>query len=243
MIFIASKPIRLSVTIGAVLMLMSFVFSNKVSISAHDNPFQYQVSLPTAKEPILADAEHDFIQEGEASWYGEEFHNRPTASGETYNMNDLTAAHKTLPFGTLAIVTNKVTGRSIVVKINDRGPFVSKRIIDLSKRAASTLGGSLYKIQIEAFTPGSFSTEKEEGKVLVFTEEGEAQLVSHSLLRDLETYSNFGSAVSRLAKLSKENVSVQYTIKPTWVSNGTKDVIRYVINTVSTEQPEMPVLF
>jgi len=243
MSIIASKPIRLSVVLGSVLLLMSFVFSNKVSISAHDNPIQYNIAMPTTAESTIADAEHDFTQEGEASWYGEEFHNRKTASGETFDMNDLTAAHKTLPFGTLAVVTNKVTGKSILVKINDRGPFVSKRIIDLSKRAASTLGGSLYKIQIEAFTPGSFALIEEDGKVLVFTSEGEALNVNNSLTRDVETHTSFGIAMNRLAKLTKENESVQYSVKPTWVTLGTKDVVRYVITTITKEQPSLPILF
>lgn len=79
-------------------------------------------------------------QRGTASWYGEEFHGRPTASGEPFDMNALTAAHKTLPFGTMIDVTNSENARRITVKINDRGPFVEGRIIDLSKRAAIELG-------------------------------------------------------------------------------------------------------
>lgn len=79
-------------------------------------------------------------QRGTASWYGEEFHGRPTASGEPFDMNALTAAHKLLPFGTMVEVTSLENARRITVKINDRGPFVEGRIIDLSKRAAIELG-------------------------------------------------------------------------------------------------------
>lgn len=76
---------------------------------------------------------------GYASYYGEKFHGRKTASGEIYDMNQLTAAHKELPFGTKLKVTNLKNGLSVFVKVNDRGPFVSDRILDLSKRAAETL--------------------------------------------------------------------------------------------------------
>ncbi len=77
---------------------------------------------------------------GTASWYGGKFHGRKTANGETYNMHALTAAHKYLPFGTEVVVTNQNNGKSVVVRINDRGPFVGSRIIDLSQAAATQLG-------------------------------------------------------------------------------------------------------
>jgi peptidoglycan lytic transglycosylase len=77
---------------------------------------------------------------GLASWYGEPYHGRPTASGERYDMWQMTAAHRTLPFGTRVRVTNRDTGRSATVLINDRGPFVSGRILDLSRGAAEALG-------------------------------------------------------------------------------------------------------
>ncbi len=80
------------------------------------------------------------FQSGVASWYGGNFHGRKTANGETYNMNALTAAHKTLPFGTKVRVTNTRNGGSVVVRINDRGPFIAGRVIDLSRAAASQIG-------------------------------------------------------------------------------------------------------
>lgn len=77
---------------------------------------------------------------GGASWYGPGFHGKTAASGEKFNQNAMTAAHKTLPFGTMVVVTDQRTGKSVKVKINDRGPFHKGRIIDLSKAAASKLG-------------------------------------------------------------------------------------------------------
>jgi rare lipoprotein A len=80
------------------------------------------------------------IQEGLVSWYGEYFHSRPTASGELFDSAALTMAHPTLPFGTQVKVTNLRNGRSVVVRVNDRGPFVGQRIADLSQAAAAYLG-------------------------------------------------------------------------------------------------------
>jgi rare lipoprotein A len=77
---------------------------------------------------------------GIASWYGKRYHGRRTASGEIFDMNSATAAHRTLPFGTRVQVTNLENGRSAVLKINDRGPFVRRRIIDVSRHAAQALG-------------------------------------------------------------------------------------------------------
>ena len=84
----------------------------------------------------------DDEQVGYASWYGEKYHGRKTANGETYNMYALTAAHRTLPLGTVVRVTNLENGKSVIVRINDRGPFKDpgKRIIDLSYAAAKKIG-------------------------------------------------------------------------------------------------------
>ncbi|MBB6609744.1 septal ring lytic transglycosylase RlpA family protein [Pontibacter sp. Tf4] len=78
-------------------------------------------------------------QTGKASWYGSKYHGRKTSSGERYNKNDMTAAHNTLPFGTKVKVTNLANNESVVLRINDRGPYVGKRIIDVSEVAAKQL--------------------------------------------------------------------------------------------------------
>ena len=94
------------------------------------------------------------FQEGLASWYGGKFQGRRTASGEIYDKNKFTAAHKTLPFGMLVKVTNMENGKSATVRINDRGPFVEGRIIDLSQAAATEIGMTgkgLVQVRIEPF--------------------------------------------------------------------------------------------
>ena len=92
-------------------------------------------SLPAYKETH----EEGYIERGLASWYGHDFHGRPTSSREIYDMNALTAAHKLLPLGSVARVTNMQNGNSVTVKINDRGPFVEGRIIDMSYGAAMAI--------------------------------------------------------------------------------------------------------
>ena len=100
----------------------------------------------------LASAKN-FVQTGKASWYGPGFHGKKTSNGERYNMHALTAAHKTLPLGTMVRVSNIDNGKSVVVRINDRGPFHGKRVIDLSKAAATRLGfvhRGMAKVRVEA---------------------------------------------------------------------------------------------
>lgn len=81
-----------------------------------------------------------WTETGLASWYGHPYHGRPASSGEIYDMEQLTAAHRTLPFGAIVLVKNLDNGRSVTVRINDRGPFVEGRIIDLSRAAARKIG-------------------------------------------------------------------------------------------------------
>ncbi|MCE2510529.1 MAG: septal ring lytic transglycosylase RlpA family protein [Alphaproteobacteria bacterium] len=84
--------------------------------------------------------DYSYVETGVASWYGADFHNRPTANGEIYNMELVSAAHRTLPLPSVVRVTNLENGRSLKVRVNDRGPFARGRIIDMSKRGAELLG-------------------------------------------------------------------------------------------------------
>ena len=84
--------------------------------------------------------DYHYVETGIASWYGPDFHGKYTANGEIFDMNEVTAAHKTLPLPSVARVTNLENGRSLLVRVNDRGPFVNGRVIDLSRRSAQLLG-------------------------------------------------------------------------------------------------------
>lgn len=98
--------------------------------------------IPIAEEaPATSPVEViQHLGSGRASFYGRRFHGRPTASGESFDMHAMTAAHRTLPFGSMVRVTNLANGRSVVVRINDRGPFHGNRVIDVSRAAATELG-------------------------------------------------------------------------------------------------------
>jgi rare lipoprotein A len=106
------------------------------------------VTRPTPPPPFPETGE---VETGMASWYGPGFHGRTTANGETYDQEAMTAAHKTLAFNTVVRVDNLDNGRSIRVRINDRGPFVDGRIIDLSRRAARELdmiGAGIARVRV-----------------------------------------------------------------------------------------------
>jgi rare lipoprotein A len=102
--------------------------------------------------PLTADV--PFSEAGGASWYGRKFHGQPTSSGEIYDMFAMTAAHKTLPIPSYARVTNPANGRVVVVRVNDRGPFVAGRVIDLSYTAALKLGvlAGVAPVQVQRLT-------------------------------------------------------------------------------------------
>ena len=101
---------------------------------------------------------YSIIEDGIASYYAEEFNGKQTSSGEIYDMNQMTAAHQTLPFNTRVQITNLDNGKSIVVRINDRGPFKDNRIIDLSYAAAKSLGmisAGTAKVRLEVLELGN----------------------------------------------------------------------------------------
>jgi len=105
-------------------------------------------------------------QEGVSSWYGKDFHGNPTASGEIYDMYGLSAAHRTLPLGTVVEVTNLDNGRSAVLKINDRGPFIKGRILDCSYGAARELdfaNAGLARVRVEVLEEGTGRTKPSRG--------------------------------------------------------------------------------
>lgn len=121
--------------------------------SRYGNPDSYTVLGRTYR---VMDSAEGYRREGIASWYGEKFHGRRTSSGEPYDMYALTAAHKTLPLPTHVRVTNLENGRSLIVRVNDRGPFAHNRLIDLSYAAAYRLGyldTGTARVRVEAVGP------------------------------------------------------------------------------------------
>ncbi len=138
---------------GAVLMALTLLVlsgcsKSKIPYTPHTPTPGTSGKMPATQRPYqikgktyvpIADAQ-GFVQKGRASWYGKKFHGRKTSNGETYDMYAMTAAHKTLPMNTWVQVDNLDNGRSIRLRVNDRGPFVAGRIIDLSYKGAEKLG-------------------------------------------------------------------------------------------------------
>ncbi|NMW22407.1 MAG: septal ring lytic transglycosylase RlpA family protein [Chlorobiaceae bacterium] len=117
-----------------------------------ENSSASPVSSTTSK--TIASAERYLVAEGKASYYAKEFHGKKTASGESFNLSHLTAAHRTLPFGTSVRVINLENGKNVVVRINDRGPHMRGRIIDVSPAAAKEIGlfgNGTANVRIEAY--------------------------------------------------------------------------------------------
>ena len=178
--------------------------------SKSGNPSSYVVM--GKRYYVLGDAK-GFVQRGVASWYGKKFHGRKTSSGEIYNMNAMTAAHKTLPIPVYVRVKNLENGRTITVKVNDRGPFVDGRIIDLSFAAAKKLGITLAgtaKVEVSALSAGK-KTEREvvrtiplsdkiEQDVPLFIQMGSfgSELNAINLASDLRNANELAVAVSEL---------------------------------------------
>lgn len=139
--------------------------------------------------PRVEKGETREVQYGVASWYGGEFHGRPTSSGEIYDMYQLTCAHNTLPLGTIVMVTNLENGRSLELKVNDRGPFVKERIIDVSYAAAQMLGmweKGTALVKVEVLIPGIEPVQRFTLQVGSFADESLAQKLAEQLRKYFE---------------------------------------------------------
>ncbi len=169
------------------------------------NPWTQSVEAsPHTQQPYVIDdktyypvpSSEGFNQQGQASWYGPPFHGRRTSNGEVYDMHSKTAAHKTLPMDTVLMVKNLENGRNTLVRVNDRGPFVGGRIIDLSYKAAKDLGvvgNGTAPVEIVALA---------EGKVM---EEGAPPVLAHKDFSVGEFYVQIGSFAKKFnaARLQK----------------------------------------
>lgn len=134
---------------------LGFGFISKTLFVAHSEVEEKSTQSLSTNIADYDISEFYYSQErGKSSWYGRKFHNRRTASGEKFDMYKLTAAHRNLPFGTILRVRNLLNGKTILVRVNDRGPFVSNKIIDLSYYSAKKLGclGNSY-VDIETLIP------------------------------------------------------------------------------------------
>ena len=134
----------------AVVLTVGITSTNSSQSEATFNPPVAKPAASAPANPAQAKPIHHWYQFGKASWYGQDFQGRPTASGESFNMYDLTCAHRSLPLGSLVRVTNLRNRKSVVLRVNDRGPVTEDRIIDLSYAAANLIGiRGIAKVRLE----------------------------------------------------------------------------------------------
>ncbi len=155
---IRTRHIVLSSIFTVLLLLAGWVYDSSLAGETHQAQAVDVAAAEAAIElvPQVVETVVDevtFHKEGTASWYGPGFHGRLTANGEIYDQFEYTAAHKKLPFGTILRVTNPNNGRKTLARVNDRGPYIGDRIIDLSEAVAQELDIALGKVTIEAFLP------------------------------------------------------------------------------------------
>ena len=151
-----------------------------------------------------------YVERGPASWYGKKFHGRKTSNGEIYNMYAMTAAHKTLPIPTYLQVTNLDNGKSVVVRVNDRGPFHGNRIIDLSYAAASKLGyasNGVGNVELRAIEPGQATTTTASRSSTPAPVARAASTSSNQLFLQLGSFISQYNAESLRAQLALNNVT------------------------------------
>lgn len=184
-------------------------------ISKYGNPESYEVLGQTYS---TLKSSKEYVERGTASWYGKKFHGRRTSSGERYNIYEMTAAHKTLPLPTYAQVTNLDNGRSVVVKINDRGPFHSNRILDLSYAAAMKLDivkSGTARIELRAIDPTAPASPPLQEAGL--TESAPAAASARSLFLQVGAFSTFGNADTlrnRLSNLASAPIVISKSDQP-----------------------------
>jgi len=181
----------------------NYKFSNPKTYSSNKNSHSASMDKKTYSHPTMRPYTIRGIKyyptvvsvgdqfNGNASWYGPDFHGKLTSNGETYNMHDMTAAHKTLPMNTIVKVTNRRNGLTTVVRINDRGPFVATRIIDLSNKAA-------HKIEMVGAGTAPVTLE-----ILGFETKGKKRIPTKKELKKSPQKKSLGNFALQIASFSK----------------------------------------
>jgi len=197
---------------------------------AGSNDSANALSIPEGTKPLS-------VETGNASWYGAPYHNRRGSNGEIYDMNQLTAAHRTLPLGSIVRVTNLKTSHSTIVRITDRGPFVEGRIVDLSLAAAKQADvwqAGVAKVRLEVLrTPVPFD---QGGRWAVqigsFPDEGDARTLANHLSRRYKTAKvlSFGSPVGdwwvRVRVLQDDRKRAEEVARDTQTAEGKVFLVR-----------------
>lgn len=193
---------------------------SKLSIAAASE--HSEQSLP---QPRLERASFAVVFEGLASYYAHAFHGRRTAHGKRFNMYEFTAAHRALPFGTILRVTNPATGECLLVQINDRGPYVKRRVLDLSYAAANALGVRLGKVRAEGFAPLDIISDSL--ALLFLGPQYEPYRADRSAFNVIEEFTNFSHAL-RAHRFRATDPDIALAILPLPSDDGAAE-FRYAV--------------
>lgn len=208
-----------AVTLSAIATAIAILSKLSIAAASDDIPV-----LPTPL-PRVEQASFTVVFEGIASYYAHAFHGRRTAHGSRFNMYEFTAAHRTLPFGTILRVTNTKTGECLLVQINDRGPFVKRRVLDLSYAAARALNLTLGKVRAEGFTPDDLASDT---SALVFIgSDYQPYRVPMSGLATVELFSTFSQAL-RAHRMHAADKDMALAILPA-SDDSTKEKFLYAL--------------
>lgn len=231
-VFSRVRLLHAALFIGVIVSVLSI---RLLLLSAHELPVASPASRPFSpyfrSQPI---ASH-FNQSGKASWYGGSFHTRKTACGERFNMNAYTAAHRKLPFGSIVRITDLSTGKKVLVCINDRGPFMKSKILDLSQGAAKDLGGNLTKVSVDAYIPekvNAFDEYAQSRQLLAFSQSYQPMLLDRAACTMIDSCKDFSSAIKLQRQLSFKVTDMEITLlvapNPDFVENGRSISNKYV---------------
>lgn len=232
---------RLWSIILIIVLLFSFIML-KAKIISTDNTENELTSISSECQVIdkynIA-SDYIFDQKGIASWYGKKFHNRKTANGERYNMYGFSAAHKILPFGTILKVTNLKNNKSVLVRINDRGPYIKKRIIDLSYTSASRINGiGLSKVKIKGFLPNVLENSNIDDSKYYFGYSIDKPLVClpENVVTLIDSAKSFKTAIKLYKKHKLESQNLVYLVVPSDQLNRkeNKNTYNYFVGTINS---------
>ena len=201
--------------LGIFVLVVTSVLSVRLILLAQDVPTVPLQVLPTTEKlsARYLPAESQYYQSGKASWYGGNFHKRKTASGVTFDMHGFTAAHRKLPFGSIVVVTDLVSGNKTMVCVTDRGPFMKSKILDLSWKAAVELGGNLQRISAEAFIPEKCASPSAENPLaLSFLSDCTPLLLDIASCSLIDSTADFTQAIKLQKELSAASPDIQYVL-------------------------------
>ncbi|MBS1538909.1 MAG: septal ring lytic transglycosylase RlpA family protein [Bacteroidetes bacterium] len=230
-IFTRVRLLQAALFIGVIVSILSI---RLLLLSAHELPApttSRSFSTYFRSQPITS----HFKQSGKASWYGKDFHKRKTACGQYFNMNGFTAAHRKLPFGTIVCVTDIETGKKVLVCINDRGPFIRSKILDLSWGAADELGGTLETVSAEAYIPekiNAFDEEAQSKQLLAFSKDYKPMLLDIDACTMIDSCTDFTKAIQLQRQLSLKVRDMEITLlvspNPDFTGSGRSITNKYI---------------